>query len=74
MFLSVIAGCGKRPAELLRLQQAYPEDFPIYATVGDGTGRIWKIDRDGTKTEFLTGLNEPQGLATDGKGNLYVVE
>lgn len=66
--------CGKRPAELLRLQQAYPEDFPIYATVGDGTGRIWRIDRDGTKTIFVSGLNEPMGMATDGKGNLYVVE
>ncbi len=66
--------CGKRPAELLRLQQAYPEDFPIYATVGDGTGRIWQIDRDGTKTEFVSGLSDPQGLATDGKGNLFVVE
>lgn len=74
LFFGFIASCGKRPAELLRLQQAYPEDFPIYATVGDGTGRVWQISRDGTKTEFLTGLNEPQGLATDGKGNLYVVE
>lgn len=66
--------CGKRPAELLRLQQAYPEDFPIYATVGDGTGRIWQIERDGTKTEFTSGLSDPQGLATDGRGSLYVVE
>lgn len=74
MFLGSIFSCGKRPAELLRLQQAYPEDFPIYATVGDGTGRVWQIDRDGTKTIFVSGLNDPMGLATDGKGNLYVVE
>lgn len=32
------------------------------------------MDRDGTKTQFVTGLSDPQGLATDGKGYLYVVE
>lgn len=72
LFFSV--SCGTRSSELLRLEQAYPEDFPIYATVGDGTGRIWSIGRDGSKTEFVSGLSDPQGLATDGKGNLYVVE
>lgn len=71
---SFLVSCGEKPADLFKSQQVDSYDFPIYATVGDGTGRIWKIERDGSKSILISGLNDPMGLATDGMGHLYVVE
>ena len=33
---------------------------------------IYRVDPDGTVTEFYRGLGRPQGLAFDVNGNLYV--
>lgn len=67
-------GCGRAPSSLLRVGQAPIYDFPLYVSSADGTGTIWKFELDGTKTEFVTGLNDPRGIATDKYNNLYVVE
>ena len=37
-----------------------------------GAGTVQKIDSLGNVTTFVSGLNNPQGLAFDGAGNLYV--
>jgi sugar lactone lactonase YvrE len=70
----LILGCGKGPSPLLRVGQAPIFDFPLYVSSGDGTGTIWKFAQDGTKTVFVTGLNDPKGVATDKFNNLWVVE
>lgn len=72
--LTFLAGCGRGPSPLLRVGQAPILDFPLYVSSGDGTGTIWKFEEDGTKSAFLTGLNDPKGVATDKFNNLWVVE
>ena len=66
--------CGRRPADLLRTGQAPIYDFPLYISSGDGTGSILKFERDGSRSVFVTGLNDPRGIAIDRYKNLYVVE
>lgn len=70
--IPVLISCGKHPADLLRVGQAALYDFPLYVSAGDGT--IWKFNSDTTKEAFVTGLNDPRGLAIDKYQNLYVVE
>jgi sugar lactone lactonase YvrE len=67
-------GCGRGPSPLLRVGQAPILDFPLYVSSGDGTGTVWKFEQNGTKTIFVTGLNDPKGVATDKFNNLWVVE
>ena len=69
---ALVTSCGKHPADLLRVGQASLYDFPLYVSAGDGT--IWKFKSDTTKEAFITGLNDPRGLAIDKYQNLYVVE
>lgn len=69
-----LVACGRGPSPLLRVGQAPIYDFPMYVSTGDGTGTIWKFEQDGTKTAFVTGLNDPKGVATDKFNNLWVVE
>ncbi len=69
---ALVISCGKHPSDLLRVGQASLYDFPLYVSAGDGT--IWKFNRDTTKEAFVTGLNDPRGLAIDKYKNLYVVE
>jgi serine/threonine protein kinase, bacterial len=71
--LSTIS-CGRRPADLLRQNQAPVYDFPLFVSVGDGSGTILKFERDGTSTTFVSGLNDPRGITIDRYNNLYVVE
>lgn len=66
--------CGRGPSGLLRVGQAALYDFPLYVSTADGTGTIWKFDESGSKTAFVTGLNDPRGIATDKYNNLWVVE
>lgn len=66
--------CGRRPSDLLRSSQAPVYDFPLYVSSGDGTGTIYKFERDGTSTVFVTGLSDPRGIAIDKSKNLYVAE
>lgn len=66
--------CGRAPSSLLRVGQAPLFDFPLYVSTADGTGTIWKFELDGTKSAFVTGLNDPRGVATDKYNNLWVVE
>lgn len=70
----LLLGCGRGPSPLLRVGQAPIFDFPLYVSSGDGTGTIWKFEQDGTKSAFVTGLNDPKGVATDKFNNLWVVE
>ncbi len=72
IFSFSIFSCGKHPSDLLRVGQAVLYDFPLYVSAGDGT--IWKFSSDTTKVPFVTGLNDPRGLAIDKYKNLYVVE
>ncbi len=65
-------GCGREPSRLLRQGQLPVNDFPLF--MSDGTGTIYKFQTDGSKTEFATGLDNPQGIATDRYGHLFVVE
>ncbi|UOF01782.1 NHL repeat-containing protein [Bdellovibrio reynosensis] len=77
VFLSIlffILGCGRGPSPLLRVGQAPIFDFPLYVSSGDGTGTIFKFEQDGSKSTFVTGLNDPKGVATDKFNNLWVVE
>lgn len=67
-------GCGRGPSPLLRSGIAPIYDFPLYVSSGDGTGTVWKFEEDGSKTAFVSGLNDPRGVATDKFNNLYVVE
>lgn len=70
----VLAACGRGASPLLRVGQLPINDFPLYVSTGDGTGTIWKFSEDGSKTAFMTGLNDPKGVATDKFNNLWVVE
>jgi sugar lactone lactonase YvrE len=72
--LFAVISCGRRPADLLRQGQAPVYDFPLYVSSGDGTGTIWKFERDGSKSMFVTGLSDPRGIALDRYGNMYVAE
>ncbi|MBC7753972.1 MAG: hypothetical protein H7Z71_07025 [Moraxellaceae bacterium] len=72
-FVILVTSCGgKHPSDLLRVGQAPLYDFPMYVSSGDGT--IWKFNSDATKQVFVTGLNDPRGIAIDKYQNLYVVE
>jgi hypothetical protein len=69
----LLSGCGgKAPSTLLRQGQTPYLDFPLYVT--GGPGKVWKFDRNGTKTVLIDNLNDPKGIATDRYNNLYVVE
>ncbi len=70
---ALASGCGNAASRLLR-QGALPiNGFPLY--VSDGvTGTVWKYEEDRTRTAFVTGLNNPYGIATDRFKNLYIVE
>ncbi len=65
--------CGRGPSSLLRFGQAPIYDFPMYVSCG-APGEIVKFNNDGSREVFVSGLNDPRGLATDLYGNLYVVE
>lgn len=67
-----VFSCGKHPADLLRTGQTPLYDFPLYVTSSDGS--IWKFNSDASKEVFVSGLNDPRGLAIDKYQNLYVVE
>lgn len=64
--------CGKHPSDLLRVGQAPLYNFPLYATSANGT--LYKFNKDGTSESFVTGLNDPRGLAIDKYQNIYVAE
>ncbi len=64
--------CGKHPADLLRIGQAPKYDFPLYVTSADGS--VYKFGKDATKEVFVSGLNDPRGLAIDKYQNMYVAE
>ncbi len=74
LILGASTSCGRGASSLLRVGQAPLYDFPLYVSTADGTGTIWKFDIDGTKVAFVTGLNDPRGIATDKYNNLWVVE
>jgi sugar lactone lactonase YvrE len=42
--------------------------------VTGGPGKVWKFEKDGTRTTLIDNLNDPKGIATDSYNNLYVVE
>lgn len=64
--------CGKHPSDLLRVGQAPLYNFPLYVTSANGT--LYKFNKDGTSEDFVTGLNDPRGLAIDKYQNIYVAE
>lgn len=65
--------CGREPSRLLRQGQLPIYDFPMYLSEG-AAGRVWKIDRNRTKTLIVEGLSDPRGIATDRFQNLYIAE
>lgn len=68
----VLFSCGKHPSDLLRIGQAPLYNFPLYVTSSDGS--IYKFNKDATQEVFVSGLNDPRGLAIDKYQNLYVAE
>lgn len=69
----IIVSCGRSPSRLLRVGQSPVYDFPMYVSSG-APGEILKFTDTGTREVFISGLNDPRGLAADRFGNLYVVE
>jgi hypothetical protein len=65
--------CGRAPSSLLRQGQLPVYDFPLYLSEG-ATGVIWKYSRDRTRTQLVSGLDNPLGVATDKWGNLFVAQ
>jgi sugar lactone lactonase YvrE len=41
---------------------------------GFQVGSVFKVDREGGVTVVASHLADPQGIALDGRGNLYVAE
>lgn len=74
LLVTTSISCGRRASDLLRQSQAPVYDFPLYVSVGDGSGTILKFERDGSRSTFVTGLSDPRGIAIDRYNNLYVVE
>lgn len=70
----LFTACGRGSSPLLRSGQAPTLDFPLFVSAGDGSGTVWQFADDGSKEIFVTGLNDPKGVATDKFNNLYVVE
>lgn len=68
----VTSGCGKHPADLLRVGQAPLYNFPMYVSSSDGS--IYKFNKDASQEVFVTGLNDPRGLAIDKYQNMYIAE
>lgn len=74
IILTLGISCGRRPADMLRQGQAPVYDFPLYVSLGDGSGSILKFERDGTRSTFMTGLSDPRGICIDRYNNMYVAE
>lgn len=72
LFFALIFSCGKHPADLLRVGQAPLYNFPLYVTSANGT--LYRFEKDGTSVAFVTGLNDPRGLAIDKYQSIYVAE
>lgn len=70
---TLASGCGREPSRLLRQGQLPIYDFPMYLSEGIA-GRVWKIERDRTRTLVAENLSDPRGIATDRFQNLYVAE
>lgn len=73
----VASACGRSPSRLLRQGQMALNDFPLFLTdanTGGTSGRLIRFERDKTQTDVATGLDSPQGVASDKFGNVYVVE
>ena len=49
-----------------------PDDL-LYVTE-EGAGRVSRIEANGSLTPVIEGLNQPEGIAFDNSGNLFVVE
>jgi sugar lactone lactonase YvrE len=47
---------------------------PIVYAASTFDGLVYKIEPSGKKSIFASGLNQPNGIAIDGDGNLYVAE
>lgn len=70
---SALIACGRAPSSLLRQGQIPIYDFPLYVTERL-PGKVWKYDRDRSRTLLVSGLNSPVGIATDKFNHLFVVE
>lgn len=69
----LLASCnGSGPSTLLRSGDVPTSTFPMY--MSDLNGIVWKINQDGTKSQYVTGLQDPKGVTTDRFKNLYVIE
>jgi streptogramin lyase len=72
LFFLFLASCGKHPADSLRVGQSPLYNFPLFVTSANGT--LYKFEKDGSSEAFVTGLNDPRGLAIDKYQNIYVAE
>jgi hypothetical protein len=72
LLLLLFSSCGKHPADSLRVGQSALYNFPLFVTSANGT--LYKFEKDGTSEAFVTGLNDPRGLAIDKYQNIYVAE
>lgn len=72
LFALLTSACGKHPSDLLRNGQAPLYNFPMYVSSSDGS--IYKYNKDATSEVFVSGLNDPRGIAIDKYQNMYVAE
>lgn len=64
---------GTGPAALFGSINGVAVDGSDNIYVTDNSGRLSKVQLDGTVTTLLTGLVSPQGVAVDAAGNVYFV-
>ncbi|MES2746248.1 MAG: hypothetical protein V4655_12530 [Bdellovibrionota bacterium] len=73
LMVMVSFACGREASRTLRQGQLPIYDFPLYLTEGV-PGRVWRIEKDKSKTLLAEGLMDPRGIATDKLQNVYVAE
>jgi hypothetical protein len=57
-----------------RISMVAAPDGEVIVSGGFHTGRVFRVSRDGAVGELAAGLGDPQGVALDAQGRLYVAE
>jgi sugar lactone lactonase YvrE len=69
----LVAGIACIGALILICSSAAGQNLFVSANDANG-GYIYEFTRDGVRSTFASGLSNPQGLAFDGAGNLFVAD
>jgi sugar lactone lactonase YvrE len=49
-------------------------DGTVYASGGFHVGQVFRVSRDGAVETLASDLADPEGIAVDGRGAVYVAE